>query len=809
MKYRALILTFLFLCLNVGAGGYSNATCVGADLCVCPRDDNSVLSQSIDPVGDSIAFAKMRERMAEIRKERPTVALVLSGGGAKGAAHIGVIRRLEELEIPVDAVLGTSMGGLVGGIYAVGYTSSQLDSVIRNIDWAMTLSDKVERQYLTYSETKYSEKVMLSLPIGPSSDFSEELSSLFLPSGIVYGQNVNNLINSLTAGYHDPMDFMDLPVPFVCVAADMVTNKAKIWHEGDLNTAMRSTMSIPGLFTTVRLDSLVLVDGGLRNNYPCDLAREMGADIIIGVDLNTGYSTEDEINSVLDIISVFTELPGRDGYERTHGIADLTIKPELEGYTMLSFDDESISIIIDRGYEAALKMDESLRRVKTVTGGDRTLPIRELSSEITYGHTDSSLRPRKAFDINQDHIALSGIELTGVSEREEDYLMRRYGLRGVTHISGEGIMEAVKRIYGTKVFNSVTFTLEGEEEPFKLVIDCEKGPRSRVGIGLRCDSKEVLSLLFNAGFRVHRLRGGALDMTAKLGVNPYANIHFYHNSLGGPSLDFAAKIKYVGKNMVSWNDNSFMYSYFTFTQELWLSNMKWMGFDLRSGVRNNVYWRRSSLYDNWSDAWMEQLSNVVYRDNSYLSAFFGAGVDSFDDAYFPNRGVSLDFDYSWVFTGLKEEIDPFHTVQLGVKGAVSIGDNFTFIPSLNTRFLLGDTVEGLYINMIGGNMNGRFVDQQLDFVGLNDSSPTKNMLILLRTDFRFRFFERNYLTAIANVGNSFNKIKYFMDEDRSDEFLGVGLEYGYNSPFGPIRGLIHWSSLSHDVGVYLSYGFDF
>lgn len=750
-----------------------------------------VLSQSIDPQGDSIAFARMRERMAEIRRTRPTVALVLSGGGAKGAAHIGVIRRLEELEIPVDAVLGTSMGGLVGGIYAVGYTSSQLDSIIRNIDWTMTLSDKVERQYLTYSETKYSEKVMLSLPIGPSSDFSEELSSLFLPSGIVYGQNVNNLINSLTAGYHDPMNFMDLPVPFVCVAADMVTNKAKIWHEGELNTAMRSTMSIPGLFTTVRMDSLVLVDGGLRNNYPCDLAREMGADIIIGVDLNTGYSTEDEINSVLDIISVFTELPGRDGYERTSKLADLTIKPELEGYTMLSFDDESISIIIDRGYEAALKMDEGLRQIKEVTGGGKTTPT------------------RKAFNINSDHIALSGIELTGVSEREEDYLMRRYGLKDVKDISGEGIMEAVKRIYGTKVFNSVSFSLEGTEEPFRLVIDCEKGPRSRVGIGLRCDSKEVLSLLFNAGFRVHRLRGGALDLTAKLGVNPYANIHFYHNSLGGPSLDFAAKIKYVGKNMVSWNDNSFMYSYFTFTQELWLSNMKWMGFDLRGGVRNNVYWKRSSLYDNWSDTWTDQLSGVVYRDNSYLSLFFGAGVDSFDDAYFPNRGVSLDFDYSWVFAGLKEEIDPFHTVQMGVKGAVSIGESFTFIPSLNTRFLLGDTVEGPYVNMIGGNMDGRFVDQQMDFVGLNDSCPSKNMLILLRTDFRFRLFERNYLTAIANAGNSFNKIKNIMSEDFSDQFLGVGLEYGYNSPFGPIRGLVHWSSLSHDVGIYLSYGFDF
>ena len=817
MKRHAFILTFFFLCLASplcrGAGGDKTPPTH-----VYPPDDNSsrirpretysVLSQSIDPQGDSIAFAGMRARMEEIRKTRPTVALVLSGGGAKGAAHIGVIRRLEELEIPIDAVLGTSMGGLVGGIYALGYSSAELDSLIRGLDWSMILSDKVERQYLSYSEAKYGEKIMLSLPIGPSSDFSEKLSSLFLPSGIVYGQNVNNLISSLTVGYHDDLNFMDLPVPFVCVAADMVTNKAKIWYEGSLNTALRSTMSIPGLFTTVRLDSLVLVDGGLRNNYPCDLAREMGADIVIGVDLNTGYSTEDEINSVLDIISVFTELPGRDAYERTREDADLTLKPELEGYTMLSFDDESIDIIIDRGYEVALRMDDELRKVKEITSMGRA----HRAGDSWIGDKDipsADGAPQRAFNINREHISLSGVEISGVNPNEEAYLIRRSGLKGVDEISGEGIMEAVNRIYGTKVFNSVTFTMRGEEEPFKLVIDCEKGPRSRVGVGLRCDSKEVLSLLFNAGFRVRRLQGAAVDLTAKLGVNPYAGVHLYHNSLRGPAVNFAARVKYIGKNMVSWNDNSFMYSYFTFTQEFWLSNMKWMGFDLGVGVRNNIYWKRSSLYDNWSDQWVQEADNVVYRDNSYLSLFFSAGADTFDNAYFPNRGFSLDFDYSWVFAGLKEDIDTFHTVQLGIKGAISFGEAFTLIPSFNARFLLCDTIEGPYINMIGGNMDGRFVDQQLDFVGLNDSRPTDNMLLLLRADFRFKLFNRNYLSAIANVGNSFGKICHFMDEEDSERFLGLGLQYGYNSPLGPLRGLIHWSSLSHSVGVYLSYGFDF
>ena len=278
-------------------------------------------ARSVDPVKDSIAIAQMRQRMDEIRKTRPTVALVLSGGGAKGAAHVGVIKRIEELGIPVDMVLGTSMGGLIGALYSLGYTSEQMDTIVSNIDWGWALSDKLSREFISYEDMKYKEKYMLSIPFYYEKDYFEakvqndsryemhrkhhedfhigadQESGLAmmkrnllgsLPSGYIYGQNVNNLISSLTVGYQDSIDFKDLPKPYICIAADMVTGKAKIWHSGKSNQAMRSTMSIPGMFAPVRVDGMVLVDGGIRDNYPTALAREMGADIIIGVDLSQG-----------------------------------------------------------------------------------------------------------------------------------------------------------------------------------------------------------------------------------------------------------------------------------------------------------------------------------------------------------------------------------------------------------------------------------------------------------------------------------------------------------------------------------------
>lgn len=267
---------------------------------------------------DAKAVREIRYRMSQIRKTRPTVALVLSGGGAKGAATVGVLKYLEEYDIPVDMVVGTSIGGLLGSLYALGYDADYLDDLIHNIDWDMALSDKVDKQYVSYARRRYKEKYMLSFPfyysqadyqqyLAGDAPFTEGRSRELdlgvkskklrresfdelakgnlmgsLPSGFVFGQNVNQIITSRTVGYSDSTDFFKFPIPFACVATDMASGKAKVWHSGSINLAMRSTMSIPGLFAPVRTNGMVLADGGMRNNFPVNIAKEMGADIVIG-----------------------------------------------------------------------------------------------------------------------------------------------------------------------------------------------------------------------------------------------------------------------------------------------------------------------------------------------------------------------------------------------------------------------------------------------------------------------------------------------------------------------------------------------
>ena len=349
---------------------------------------------------DAKAVRDIRYRMAQIRKTRPTVALVLSGGGAKGAATCGVLKYLEEYDFPIDMVVGTSIGGLLGALYGLGYDAEYLDSLIHHIQWDYALSDKLDPKYIPYSRKRYKEKYMLSFPfyyrdedyknymagdapfargrnreldLGAKAtkrdrSFNQLAQNNLvgsLPSGFVFGQNVNQIITSRTVGYSDSTDFFKFPIPFACVATDMASGKAKVWHSGSINLAMRSTMSIPGLFAPVRTNGMVLADGGMRNNFPVNIARQMGADIVIGVDLSTASLQANEIQNLADVLASGMDLLSNNVFDKNVEEVDIHIHPNLEGYNMLSFNDEAVDTMFVRGYKAAEEMApqfESLRK---------------------------------------------------------------------------------------------------------------------------------------------------------------------------------------------------------------------------------------------------------------------------------------------------------------------------------------------------------------------------------------------------------------------------------------------------------------
>ena len=777
--------------------------------------NTEVSARSVDPKKDSIAIAQMREHMAEIRKERPTVALVLSGGGAKGAAHVGVIKRVEELGIPVDVVLGTSMGGLIGALYSLGYTPYQMDTLIRNIDWAWVLNDKLSRKYISYEDMKYKEKYLLSIPfyyekdyykakvandfrfgvphkyrgefhIGADSENSLDLlkNNLLgsLPSGYIYGQNVSNLISSLTVGYQDSIDFKTLPRPYFCIAADMVSGKAKIWHSGKINDAMRSTMSIPGMFAPVRVDGMVLVDGGLRDNYPTALAREMGADIIIGVDLSQGRKTFSEVNNIGDIFGQGIDMLGLDAYERNVNIPDVKIKPDLKEYNMMSFNPVAIDTIIARGYRSALAQDEMLKKVAVRTTG--------YQSEV-----------RNTKGLGRDSIYIADIEMRGISQREEQLLKDRLRLNFSERVSREDIDRIVDHIYGTQAYDYVTYELLGTEEPYRLILNCKKGPVHQFGLGVRADSEEIVSVLLNIGFNAHKLHGHVFDLTGKVAASPIVSLRWSYDMPKIPTMNARASVRWTDMGMLNFGNNRLSLSLLKASQEVYLSNMTWRHFDLRTGFRNDIiHVRNVKSSQIIGDYDFGQLSN------DFVSAFADVRGDTFDDGYFPRKGFTAGTSYSWVFGGFPNKFNNFHTVQVDAKVVLPIGDVFAFLPSFNFRFLLGDNIPVAYFNAMGGSLPGRYVDQQIPFVGITNLYATKNILTVYRTDFRFRLAKNHYLTGIVNYARDCDLFREYLDEMGA---FGVATEYSYDTIFGPLSFNVHWSTLSNKLGFYLSAGYNF
>ncbi|MBQ5971124.1 MAG: patatin-like phospholipase family protein [Prevotella sp.] len=295
--------------------------------------------------------------------ERKKVAVVLSGGGAKGMAHVGALRVIERAGIPIDIITGTSMGSIVGGLYSIGYDSERLDSIVRRADWALLLSDRANLRSPFLDERSNQNTYALTKTIVLSK--KGKVNNL---GGVVEGKNLARLFSSLTAGIPDSVDFNKLTIPFACVATDIITNSEYDFHSGSLSEAMRASMSIPGVFTPIRKGEKLLVDGGLRNNYPADIAKAMGADVIIGVTVQGAPKTADDLSSGVSILSQIVDVNCKNKYDENLAMTDVAIRVDTKGYSAASFTSTAIDTLISRGEREAMAHWDELMALKREIG---------------------------------------------------------------------------------------------------------------------------------------------------------------------------------------------------------------------------------------------------------------------------------------------------------------------------------------------------------------------------------------------------------------------------------------------------------
>jgi len=785
---------------------------------------------------DAEYIKSVRAQMDSIHRNchRPTIAVVLSGGGAKGAAEVGALKYLEEQGIPVDFICGTSIGGLIGGLYAVGYKSEDIHELFCTQNWSITLTDKIDPKYYSFKVKQYNSTYIVSIPFKyEDSTFQLRLDeqekyqqadasgkriintqkglntlASSLPSGYVYGFNVNNLLASLTVGYHDSLSFASLPIPYACVASDMVSCKSKNWGAGTLKTAMRSTMSIPGLFNPVREQGMVLVDGGTRNNFPTDIARAIGADYIIGIELSDINPSYSELNNIGNIISQFISMLGHDSFDKNVGKADVVVKPDLAGYNMLSFNPTAVDTMVLRGYRAAQKQEELIAEIKSLVP-----------------NTQTTLKHRKAVDIRKEKVLVKSVSLNGVDDYESRILQGMIGQIAGTMVGSEEIEKAMSIIQSTGVFEMVTYSLYGKEEPYDLAFNCRKGPIHQVGLGLRMDTEEWVALAFNIGFNAHKLSGSKFDFYAKIGQSQYADFKY---SIGAPKTPaFCAEAfigHYLGTMHSKAEETSSIKSikndasYWTHKEMIYLQQMMWKRFNLQVGAKNQYYNMSERRLYGYT---ISSLYGKEILSGDYVGAFLNTELYSMDNKYYPSKGVDLKFVYNCDFLKLNvPSFVPIHKFAFDFQGVIPLGNMVALIPDFHFRgmidsndmidkdFKTNPAASYAHMNFVGGDIPDRYIEGQAPYLGFTNVTSTRDYLTVLNLDLRVNPVKNLYCSALAGAMVDADRIYDMLVLEPDSTDYCFGLEVGYDILIGPASLRVVWDKVMK-WGAYFSFGYDF
>ncbi len=713
--------------------------------------------------------------VAQQNNSRPKIGVVLSGGGAKGFAHIGALKVLVEAGVPIDYVGGTSMGGIMGGLFATGYHPDMLEKIVLGQDWEDLLAGKLSRKDLSMAEKEEDGKYFFTLP------FREK--KLKLPSGLIAGQSVYDLLSYYASPAYGVNDFHKLEIPFLCIAADIETGEYVVLDKGYLPDAMRATMAIPTVFVPIEIDGRLLVDGGLINNFPVEEVRKMGADIIIGVDVSDPLRNKEELNSLVKILeqsTSFLRKPLHDaGVEKT----DILIKPDLKGFGASSFG--SADSLIVKGERAARKMlPEIMAMLDSI---NRIYPIKP-EYQLTAQPFDS--------------ILVNEIIIEGINKVSPNFVRSALQLEVARYHSLKKVYGALDRLFGTQNFDMIRFRFEPlERGGYRFVINLKEKEGGEFKVGINYDTDFKASFMLNMTFRNVLLSNGRLLFDLALGDNNALRANYLYDRGWKPGFGVELDAKnftafvYDGKAKIG----SFNYSGLTldaFTQ----SNIADFtvlggGFQLEfSNLKPDVF-----IFD--IESVKEYNTNVV----GFLK------MDNLDKLVYPKSGFRFVSEFKLVMDiedSLNNRVDPLAVLTAQYKTAIPIHPKLTLVPSVyfggslkKSDFLL--TQYGFYMGGLRENsMNAIYPFIGLEFMQVNNYNG-----LIGRLDVQYEFYKNLYLVPKWNIGFNSKNLEGIFSE--THPVHGYGLTLGADTILGPVEITIMSSDYNNKVLGYFNLGYNF
>lgn len=756
---------------------------------------------------------------------RMKVAVVLSGGGAKGMAHIGVLRVLERAGIPIDIITGTSMGALIGGLYSIGYDAETLDSLVSVQDWNVLLSDKADMRSQSLAERDKQNTYILSRPL------SIARKSHTASGGLISGSNLSQLFTRLTVGWHDSISFATLPIPFACVATNIVDNTEYVFHNGYLPTAMRASMAIPGVFTPVRLQQtrheqtskqdtsgladknnvsekqknkvsslvnsslvnssaikeLVLVDGGLRNNYPADVARRMGADIIIGVSVQSDPRTADELQSGPSILMQIVDQNCKNKFAENWAMTDIPIKVNVKGYSSASFTRTAIDTLIARGEQAAMKQWDKLMQMKRTLGLADGYQPRRLHRTVPQS---------KALCFRID-----SIQFDNILPQDRNYVATKYGIGPGKDITAEQVEQVVTDLGTNLLYTNAGYNISKSDGKYILTISAGERKTSRVNLGVRFDTEEMVALQANMSHRLPTRLPVTLELTGRLGKRMMARVDANVSPMHYGRIGLSYLFRHDDINIYEGGKRDYN---FTYNQHA--VNLQALSFNIRNfSCDVNLH----MAFFDFHDVLFGEAAKPERIDNIHMYSYvFRLNYDSEDRWFFTTRGARFKAGFGYYtdnFIGWKGH------------GGLSIADcmwrmsfplnsRFTLQPMLYGRIIFGDGAPLIMRNAIGGMTAGQYLAHQMPFAGVGHVEFAGNAMLACQLRAQQRIADNNYIILRVAAAQHNEKLRDIL---KRRTLTGCELAYFYDSMFGPLGASLGYSSKTREAYFYINLGYQF
>jgi NTE family protein len=711
---------------------------------------------------------------------RKRVAVVLSGGGAKGMAHIGALKVFEKAGIPIDIITGTSMGSIVGGLYAIGYDAATLDSLVRSQNWAFLLSDMKDGSKLSLEDRRRANTYIIQKEFSANPNVSE--------AGLITGRNLAVLFDELVGEYGDSINFSSLPIPYACVATNIIDNTEYIFHRGRLAQAMRASMAIPGAFSPVKLYDKVLVDGGLRNNYPVDVAREMGADIIIGVTVQEiDRKTAEDLGSTGSLLMQLIDVNCLNKYDDNLAITDVAIRVNTKGYNTASFTAEAIDSLINRGEQTALAHWDELMALKKEIG-------------ISDDFRPTILQPYKQNAVEQ--MKIQSLEFLNMTANDERFLRSKFHLREGDTISVDRA-EMIKTSMRVDLFyKDANCRFLHTDDGTKVIFIAGRKKNSQINVGARYDTEEVVAMQLNADLPIRASVPADIDFTVRLGrrMMGSADISLHPRSFAHPSFSYI--FRYNDINMYEKGDKGFNITYNQHTANLSLLNFYVRNFEVNFSAQWDYYHYRDMLIDHKNED-----QEIELEDDHYISYRASVNYISEDNWNFPTKGSRFMANFALHtdnFTKMKGE-EPLMDISAMWRKSWTSG-RFTFQPTFYGRLLFGDVIPPMLNNMVGGLWFGHYLEHQMPFAGVGHIEQVYQHFVGVQLQGQLRMGKNHFVTLRATTAQHAPKFSQLMDHRT---LIGGSLSYYYNTIIGPVGTTLGYSNKSKEVNMFFNIGYEF